>query len=131
MPFLSITRLRVRSVRFLPPFLWYATASARQARRSAGCHGVRLRRTSRGAFWTLSRWDDESAMKAFRGRSPHRDAMARLARWCDEASYAHWLEPSDEWPTWEQGAQRLATTGRLSKVDHPSAEQAQGRIVIT
>src|SRR5262245_51846790 len=131
MAFVSITRLRVRSIRFLPAFLWYAAASARQARRAAGRASVQLRRTRRMTFWTLSRWESEDAMKAFRAQSPHREAMARLAHWCDEASYAHWLQESSQLPGWEEGAQRLSTTGRLSKVSHPSPDQAAGRIAIT
>lgn len=37
MPLASITCLRVRSIRYVPEFLWRALASVRQARRLDGC----------------------------------------------------------------------------------------------
>lgn len=128
--FVSITRLRLRSVRFFLPFVWHSRRSARQAEASAGCRGVRLRKTSGLAFWTLTGWDSEDAMKAFRGRSPHREIMAKLPHWCDEAAVGHWIHQGDELPSWEAGVERLAAEGRLSRVLHPSAEQKAGRISV-
>lgn len=52
MTVVSVTRLRVRSARFLLPFLWQAVRSALQAKRSRGNLGVRLRKTRGLAFWT-------------------------------------------------------------------------------
>jgi Domain of unknown function (DUF3291) len=128
MPLVSVTRLRLRSLRFLPAFAWYAQRSAHQAKRAAGNAGVLLRKTRGLTFWTMSVWRDEHAMAAFRGAPPHRDAMPRLAHWCDEASVAHWPIDAPGMPDWETAAGRLATGGRLSRVDHPSADQRAGRI---
>ena len=75
MVLVSVTRLRVRSLRSLLPFIWYAVRSTLQAKRSPGNIGVRLRRTKRLAFWTLSLWESDSAMRAFRMAPPHRDAQ--------------------------------------------------------
>lgn len=126
----SVTRLRLRSWRFLPAFVWAARRSIRQAKQTGGNAGVYTRKTGGLAFWTLSLWRDESAMAAFRAAPPHRDAMPRLARWCDEAAVAHWQQDDEKTPGWPAAAQRLCTAGRLSRVEHPSKDQQAGRINI-
>jgi hypothetical protein len=128
--FVSVTRLRLRSARFLLPFLWYTWRSLRQARRSSGCRAAETRKSRGLTFWTLRVWETEAAMSAFRGTSPHREAMTRLPAWCDEASVAHWTEASGDVPPWERAAGQLAARGRLSRVQHPSSDQAAGHIVV-
>ncbi|TAK99600.1 MAG: DUF3291 domain-containing protein [Rhodospirillaceae bacterium] len=122
---ISVTRLRLRSSRYLLPFLWYAFTSSRQARRSDGNRGVLLRRF-RGAYWTMTLWRDRAAARAFMTSGPHRAAMPHLPLWCDEASLVHWEESVDALPTWEMAAQRLAAEGRVSAVTFPSLAQAAG-----
>jgi len=129
MALVSVTRLHLRAIRFLLPFSWYVAGSARQARRAAGNLGVQLRKTKGLAFCTLTMWQDEAAMKTFRGNSPHREAMQKLAGWCDEASFAHWEQDSTAWPSWEYASEQLRSSGRLSKVLHPSENHNAGRIV--
>lgn len=128
--FVSVTRLKLRSLRFLLPFMIEATRSRKQASRSPGCLGVAVRKTRGLAFWTLTTWESQSGMRAFMTASPHRDVMPKLAHWCDEAAVEHWDEDSGELPGWERAADQLAKLGRLSRVSHPSAAQAGGRINI-
>ncbi|MEP6820485.1 MAG: antibiotic biosynthesis monooxygenase [bacterium] len=120
MAFVSLTRLRVRSVRFLLPFAWQALKTARQAEGAAGFLGGKLLRESRNAFWTITAWDDETAMRAYRNSGAHRGVMHKLLEWCDEASVAHWTQENSELPNWQDAHQRLIKEGRLSKVNHPS-----------
>ncbi len=131
MPLIAVTRLRVRSVRFLLPFAWHTWRSFRQAKRAAGNIGVRVRKAEGLAFWTLTAWQDEGAMKAYRIALPHRDAMPKLLEWCDEAAVGHWHQDSAELPDWETAERRLAESGHLSKVHHPSADQRSGRLDFT
>ena len=128
MALVSVTRLRLRSLRFLPAFVWAAQRSSRQALASAGNLGVITRKTRGLSFWTLSVWSDEKAMAAFRAASPHREAMAKLAHWCDEGAVAHWQQDGKAMPDWTDAAAQLAALGRLLRVDQPSAEQRAGRI---
>ena len=131
MTVVSVTRLRVRSARFLLPFLWQAVRSALQAKRSRGNLGVRLRKTRGLAFWTLTMWTDNSMMREFRSTPPHREAMRRLPYWCDEASYAHWDQDGSSMPAWEHATERLAVLGQLSKVLYPSPDHQAGRVGTT
>lgn len=130
MPLVSVTRLRLRSLRFLPIFIWHAQRSQRQAKGADGNNGVFTRKTRGLTFWTLSLWCDEQAMAAYRAASPHREAMSQLAHWCDEAAIAHWNQENETLPTWDAAAARLTSSGRLSRVAYPSAEQQAGRISI-
>ena len=121
MPLISVTRLRVRSFRFLPGFLLYAFRSDRQVKQAPGNLGARLLNDVRRTFWTCSAWVDESAMRAFMMAPPHRNAMVRLLDWCDEASLVHWTQESAQLPDWQETHRRLMAEGRRSKVRHPSA----------
>jgi hypothetical protein len=116
----SVTRLRVRSVRYLPPFVWETFLSQRQALRAPGFLGGRLLLDAHRTFWTLTEWEGERAMKAFRGTAPHAKVMPRLVEWCDEASYAHWTPTGDSVPSWPEAYEHLVAEGRLSRVAHPS-----------
>jgi heme-degrading monooxygenase HmoA len=123
MPFVSVTRLRVRSWRYLPAFFVASFRSALQARRAKGNLAVSILREARNTFWTRSLWTDAAAMQSFRVSGAHRTIMPHLLEWCDEASVAHWIQDSAEKPPWEEAYQRMQRDGRASKVNHPSEAQ--------
>jgi Domain of unknown function (DUF3291) len=120
MPLVSITRLRVRSLRYLPAFLINALRSAQQAKAASGNLAVSLLSDARFTFWTCTVWNDEQSVRAFMIAGAHRSVMPRLLQWCDEASVAHWLQDSPEPPSWQEAHRRLQKVGRRSKVDNPS-----------
>jgi hypothetical protein len=126
MTLVSITRLRVRSVRFLPAFIWYALRSLAQARRSVGCLGADVRREKRLVFWTRTAWSDLAAMRAYVGNGAHRQVMPKLQDWCDEASVVHFEQGSDRLPDWNAAAEKIRHDGRPSRVRHPSVVHARG-----
>jgi Domain of unknown function (DUF3291) len=128
MPFVSITRLRVRSWRYLPRFFWTAFLSGRQAKAAPGNLSVGVLNDANMTFWTRSVWTDEKAMRAFMVSGAHRKVMPRMLDWCDEASVAHWLQDSTEPPTWNETYQRMQSEGRRSKVKHPSDAQQRFEI---
>ena len=117
----SVTRLRVRAIRYLPSFYWMTARTQRQTARAAGFVGGRLLVDAKWTFWTLTVWESESAMKAFRGSGAHANVMPRLFSWCDEAAYAHWIPADDSIPSWPEAYDHLLDEGRLSRVAHPSA----------
>lgn len=120
MTFISVTRLRVRSLRYMLSFLWQTLKVARQAQHSHHFLGGRILREARNTFWTVTSWEDEEAMRAFRQDGAHGRVMRRLLVWCDEASYVHWSQESLELPDWREAHRRLLQDGKLSKVHHPS-----------
>lgn len=128
MPFVSVTRLRVKSARYLIPFIIRALLSSRQARRSRGNLGLKLLRDSHLAFWTLTAWQSEDDMRLFMMAGAHRTAMPKLLDWCDEASVAHWEQETSELPTWYQAHRRIVEHGRPSKVRFPSSDHLAQRI---
>jgi len=128
MAIVSITRLRVRSLRYLLPFLLYALRSSRQAKNSPGNLGTSLLRDSDRTFWTRTLWSSESAMKEFMLAGAHGQAMRKLLEWCDEAALVHWEQGSDDPPGWPEAHRRLQDSGRRSKVNHPSPAQESFRI---
>jgi quinol monooxygenase YgiN len=128
MAFISVTRLRVRSFHYLPEFLWDTAKSVRQVQRSSGFLGGRLLVNLPYVFCTMTVWQDEAAMNAYRTGGAHRRAMPKLLNWCDEAAVVHWTQESPEIPAWQQAQQPMAERGKLSKVNHPSPAQASQQI---
>src|SRR5690349_14030720 len=84
--FVSVTRLRLRSNWSLVPVMWETRKITRQARRTSGFLGGRLLSEAKKAFWTLTAWEDGSAMNVFRTQGAHGDVMPKLLEWCDEAA---------------------------------------------
>lgn len=128
MPLISVTRLRVRSWRFLPQFAIESLKSTRQAEHSPGFLGGRLLRNSRNAFWTMTAWEGEAAMNAFRIAAAHGAVMPRLLDWCDEAAVVHWNQADPELPSWQDAHRRMLKEGRQSKVRYPSPAQKSNQI---
>jgi hypothetical protein len=85
-------------------------------------------KNARAAFWTLSMWRDNQAIRALVPASPHKEAMQKLPHWCDEAAFADWEQDTADWPSWETATQKLVATGRLVDVLHPSEQQKAGVI---
>jgi hypothetical protein len=128
MAFVSLTRLRVRSWRFLPFFFLHAISTSKQAKTAEGNLSVSVLREGFFIFWTRTTWTSESAMKAYMISGAHGKAMRHLLNWCDEAAIAHWTQDSDELPSWEESHRRMQESGRPSKVNHPSPDQSAYRV---
>src|SRR4051812_43142962 len=102
MALISITRLRVRSLRFMPAFIYLSLKSAHQAKKANGNLGMKLLRDANRAFWTCTAWQDEASMRAYMMSPPHRAAMSKLPGWCDEASLVHWNQQESTLPDWPE-----------------------------
>ena len=124
MPFISITRLRIRSVRFLPAFAMDFLRTRRQVGSASGFKGGAVLADRRWTFWTSTAWDNQESMRRYMMSGSHRTTMPRLLDWCDEASVVHWSQPDEGLPSWIDADKRMREGGRPSKVRNPSAEHA-------
>jgi hypothetical protein len=124
MIFVSLTRLRLRSIRFVPLFLIHAFRSVRQVKKAPGFqHGALLNDRS-WTFWTMTAWDSQENMRRFMTTGSHKSAMLHLLHWCDEASVAHWEQQETALPSWTEADKRMREGGRASKVRNPSPRHA-------
>jgi hypothetical protein len=124
MVFVSATRLRVRSIKYLLGFFKANEASVKELSKSKGFLGGKELVDKHFTFWTLTLWDDMENMKGFRNSEAHRKAMQKLPFWCDEASYVHWLHEDLIIPSWDEIYQKLIAEGKITKVRKPSAQQS-------
>lgn len=124
MTFISLTRLRIRSIRYLPFFAIYASRSLRQVRQAPGFLAGAVLPDRSWTFWTMTAWDGPETMRRYMTSGAHKSAMPGLLRWCDEASVAHWEQEDSTLPSWEEADRRMREIGRPSKVNHPSPDHA-------
>ncbi len=124
MTFVSLTRLRVRSIRFVPLFAVHTLRSLSQVKKAAGFQQGALLADRSWTFWTITAWESQEAMRAYMVTGSHKNAMPHLQHWCDEASVAHWTQPENTLPSWAEADRRMRESGRISKVLHPSPEHA-------
>jgi len=120
--FISITRLRIRSMRFLPKFVIYTLRSVWQVKASSGFRGGGLLADRSWTFWTMTAWNTQEDMRRYMTSGSHKAAMPKLLDWCDEASVVHWDQPEQALPSWEEADRRMRTSGRVSKVRNPSPD---------
>jgi hypothetical protein len=120
MAIISVTRLRLRSIRFLPQFVWFGVRSGMQAKWARGNVKATGLRDSHLTFWTLTAWTNEESMRAFMLSGAHKRAMPKVFECCDEASVVHWHQDTADLPSWTEAHQRMVEEGRLSRVRHPS-----------
>jgi hypothetical protein len=67
-------------------------------------------------------------MRSFMRSGVHLRIMTRLVEWCDEAALAHWVQDTNEPPSWPEAYRSLQQEGRRSRVNHPSEAQRRFEI---
>src|SRR5580698_67158 len=123
MYFISVTRLRVRSVIYLPAFILANEASIRSIKKISGFISGKELIDKHLTFWTVTLWESDQAMKYFRNNDPHKSAMRKLPDWCDEGAYVHWLQEDEIIPEWNFLYKKLMVEGKVTKIKRPSLRQ--------
>ena len=126
MTYLSVTRFRLRSGHLvgLALFFWHTLRSSRQAEQSPGFLGGKMFVAKGHTYWTLTLWQDEASMKAYRGKGNHRAAlrgMKVLDRFCKEAATFGRLQSGFELPDLDEVLEELNSSGRFLDLSRPSA----------
>lgn len=121
MHFVSLTRVRLRSPCLLLPWMLHSARAMRSMHTAPGRIVTATRKTRGLAFWCLTVWTSEAAMRAHRGGGAALFDLERLRYWCDEAASAVWEQDGAELPAWEEAEARLRASARLHRVEYPSA----------
>lgn len=124
MYFVSVTRLRLKSLIYFPGMVRANSAVSKQLVVTPGFVAGKELIDKGLIFWTITVWQGDADMKVFRNSEAHRKAMQKLPDWCNEATYAHWLQETDQLPNWEAVHHKIISEGSVSKVRHPSADHA-------
>jgi len=127
MTLVSVTRFRLRSIRFMPFFILHANRTIAQIRKADGFMAGAVQRDAALAFWTMTIWRDEHAMRAYGASGAHRKAIPQLADWADEASVGHWIQPGSDLPGWPEAIGRLRENGRPLPIRYPAPTHAAQR----
>lgn len=130
MIFVSVTRLRLRSSWYLLPFMWHTLRTTNQLIKQSNFIKGKTLLDKGLTFWTLTLWESEKDMRAYRNSDAHKKAMPKLQYWCSEASVAHWQQHEDAFPDWFDIHNRMMQEGRLSKVKHPSPTHSLHQIAV-
>jgi hypothetical protein len=117
---LSITRLKLRSVRLLPQFLNTIHKIRIHAEGSGGLLDMYLAIDRRLAFWTLTVWKNQASMQQFVGSGAHMIAMQYLRDWCSEAALKGMAWKSDRTPDLAEASLILSQDAHFSTLNFPN-----------
>jgi hypothetical protein len=129
MPVVSVTRVRIRSWRYMIPFAIYSLRAVRQVRRAPGFLGGWLGQSRGWGMWTVTVWRDEAALKHYRDHDAHKVAMPKMLEWGDEGAMARYEQADANPPSPAAARDALASRGRTSKVRYPTADHVAGTTV--
>jgi len=103
-----LSYLPLNKYRAIPRFIRFSTQIQKQLRSTPGVIGYALRAQvlSRN-FWTLSVWEDETALMDFVSRIPHGEVMKALAHDMGRTKITQWKVAGSALPLrWDEVVQR-------------------------
>jgi len=101
--------LPLKSFTTLPKFFLLSFETERQLQRSRGLIGYSLgAEILRRQFWTLSAWEDRTALMEFVQAVPHGEIMEALAPHMGKTKFVEWTVTAKDIPlNWKQAKARL------------------------
>jgi hypothetical protein len=100
--------LPLKTYRKIPAFIQFSIQTQRQLQTSEGLLGYSLQaQLLTRRFWTLSAWEDETALLKFVQHPPHSDIMSALAPHMGRTAFVRWIAKSSELPlNWNEAKRR-------------------------
>ncbi|GGZ03554.1 DUF3291 domain-containing protein [Streptomyces poonensis] len=108
--FVMASRFELKSLSNVPRFLLKSLSSWSQVKTARGAYGASLiAQPFSRVFYTLSAWEDRSALYAYAKADPHGDAMRAMRPACRRSTFVFWEADSSELPIgWDEAKRRLA-----------------------
>ncbi|WP_422362079.1 hypothetical protein [Reichenbachiella sp.] len=110
--YVSITRLKLKSIWLLPKFAGQSNKVARQANQSSGILKVRLSNRWFKYFYTMTHWNSKEAMQQFMINGEHKVAMKQWSDYASEVK-AYGFETNDP-PKWKEARSLIKKQGRIT-----------------
>ena len=112
--FVMASRLEVRSLKDVPRFFLKSLAAWKQVSGAPGAYGASLiAEPFKRTFWTLSAWEDRSALYRYAKTEPHKSIMNGLRPTMKDSVFTFWEVPAAGLPiNWTDARRRLAEQER-------------------
>ena len=112
--FVMASRLEVRSLKDVPRFFLKSLAAWKQVSGAPGAYGASLiAEPFKRTFWTLSAWEDRSALYRYAKTEPHKSIMNGLRPTMKDSVFTFWEVPAADLPiNWTDARRRLAEQER-------------------
>ena len=110
-----VSRFDAAGLRSSLRLMRYSPAIGRAARTAPGCIGsALLARPVKGAYYTVSYWQDEESLKAFTRQRPHRAGVKALhaAGPVDGVLISWWADATARRPRWSEVMHRADVSAR-------------------
>lgn len=120
MPYLSMTRLKLRSLRHLPHFSLHTARVVRQVQRTPGFIDGQIMFALELSAWTVVLWESDAAIRTYFTNGVHGRGQSYIYVWASEANHAHVAVDHLELPSWEEVARSLSEIGRFLTIPYPS-----------
>jgi len=125
MPYLSMTRLKLKSPGYLPSFLVHNGQIVKEIRVSDGFLKGKQGVTLDLSMWTTTLWDSYTNLQKFYRSGSHRKVMSQIDVWSSEAVSGHREVHSFDLPSWKSVGVLLAESGHFVNLEEPSLKHQQ------
>lgn len=115
-----MTRLKLRSPKYLIPYLIQSEQIITQIVVSQGFLKGKILATLGLSMWTATLWSDRDASYAFHLRGKHQNSMPLFRDWAEEAVLGVQTISSEQLPSWSHIAKKLEEIGHFYRLDRCS-----------